>query len=45
MRSLFLIEAKIVATGTTPTGEIVKRVMTLEEYITRNKLVLKRMLF
>jgi hypothetical protein len=36
MRSLFLPEAKMVATGTTPAGEIVKRVMTVEDYITRN---------
>lgn len=36
MRTLFLPEAKMVATGTTPTGEIVKRVMTVEDYITRN---------
>jgi hypothetical protein len=36
MRSLFLPEAKMVATGTSQTGEIVKRVMTVEDYITRN---------
>jgi hypothetical protein len=36
MRSLFLPEAKMVATGNSPAGEIVKRVMTVEDYISRN---------
>jgi hypothetical protein len=36
MRTLFLPEAKMVATGTDTTGKIVKRVMTVEDYITRN---------
>jgi hypothetical protein len=42
MRSLFLPEAKMVATGTSQTGEIVKRVMTVEDYITRNGPVLEK---
>jgi hypothetical protein len=42
MRTLFLLEAKMIATGTTPTGEIVKRVMTVEDYITRNGPVLEK---
>jgi len=42
MRSLFLPEAKMIATGTSQTGEIVKRVMTVEDYITRNGPVLEK---
>ena len=42
MRTLFLPEAKMVATGTSNTGEIVKRVMTVEDYITRNGPVLEK---
>ncbi len=42
MRSLFLPEAKMVATATTPNGDIVKRVMTVEDYITRNGPVLEK---
>jgi hypothetical protein len=42
MRSLFLPEAKMVATGTTPGGDIVKRVMTVEDYITRNGPILEK---
>jgi hypothetical protein len=42
MRTLFLPEAKMVATGTSATGEIVKRVMTVEDYITRNGPVLEK---
>lgn len=42
MRSLFLPEGKLVATGVNPAGELVKRVMTVEEYITRNGPVLER---
>lgn len=42
MRSLFLPESKMIATGTTPAGEIVKRVMTVEDYITRNGPVLEK---
>jgi hypothetical protein len=42
MRSLFLPEAKMVATGTSQTGEIVKRVMTVEDYITRNGPMLEK---
>ncbi len=34
MRSLFLPEGKLVAAGQRPTGEVVKRVMTVEDYIT-----------
>ncbi|MEJ8818117.1 hypothetical protein [Lacibacter sp. H407] len=34
MRSLFLPEGKLVATAVRPTGEVVKRVLTVEEYIT-----------
>lgn len=33
MRSLFLPEGKLCATGQRPTGEIVKRIMTVEDYI------------
>jgi len=33
MRSLFLPEGKLVATGQRPTGEIVKRVLSVEDYI------------
>ncbi len=33
MRSLFLPEGKLVATGQRPNGDIVKRVMTVEDYI------------
>lgn len=42
MRSLFLPEAKMIATGTTATGEIVKRVMTVEDYIARSGPVLEK---
>jgi hypothetical protein len=42
MRSLFLQEAKMVATGTSQTGEIIKRVMTVEDYITRNGPMLEK---
>lgn len=42
MRSLFLAEAKMVATGVRPTGEIVKRVMTVEDYITQSGPVLEK---
>jgi len=42
MRSLFLPEAKMVATGVRPTGEIVKRVMTVEDYISQNGPVLEK---
>lgn len=42
MRSLFLPEAKMVATGNGPNGEIIKRVMTVEDYITRNGPVLEK---
>jgi hypothetical protein len=42
MRSLFLPEAKMIATGTTPGGDIVKRVMTVEDYINRNGPVLEK---
>ncbi len=33
MRNLFLPEAKLIATGQRPNGELIKRVMTVEEYI------------
>lgn len=33
MRSLFLQEAKMIATAQRPNGELVKRVMTVEDYI------------
>jgi hypothetical protein len=36
MRTLFLPEGKLVATGKRPTGELVKRVMTVEDYITNS---------
>ena len=42
MRSLFLPEAKMVATVSGQMGEIVKRVMTVEDYITRNGPVLEK---
>lgn len=42
MRSLFLPEAKMVATGNRPNGEIIKRVMTVEDYITTNGPVLEK---
>lgn len=42
MRSLFLPEAKMIATGTSASGEIVKRVMTVEDYIIRNGPVLEK---
>lgn len=42
MRSLFLPEAKMVATGVRPTGEIVKRTMTVEDYITQSGPVLEK---
>lgn len=36
MRSLFLPEGKLVATAVRPTGEVVKRVLTVEDYITQS---------
>jgi hypothetical protein len=36
MRSLFLPEGKLVATAVRPTGEIVKRVLTVEDYISQS---------
>jgi hypothetical protein len=42
MRSLFLPEAKLVATGQRPNGELVKRVMTVEEYILKSGPVLEK---
>jgi hypothetical protein len=36
MRSLFLPEGKLVATAVRPTGEVVKRVLTLEDYISQS---------
>lgn len=42
MRTLFLPEAKMVATGVRPSGEIVKRVMTVEDYISQNGPVLEK---
>jgi hypothetical protein len=33
MRSLFLPEGRLSATGQRPTGEVVKRIMTVEDYI------------
>lgn len=42
MRTLFLPEAKMVATGVGPNGEIIKRVMTVEDYITRNGPMLEK---
>lgn len=35
-RSLFLPSGRLIATGRRPTGEIVSRVMSSEDYITRN---------
>jgi hypothetical protein len=42
MRSLFLPEAKLVATGQRSNGELVKRVMTVEEYILNSGPVLEK---
>lgn len=42
MRSLFLPEAKMVATGVRPNGEIVKRIMTVEDYITQSGPLLEK---
>ena len=42
MRSLFLPEAKMIATGTSASGEMIKRVMTVEDYITRNGPLLEK---
>ena len=42
MRSLFLSEGKLVATAVRPTGEVVKRVLTVEEYINSNGPVLEK---
>jgi hypothetical protein len=42
MRSLFLPESKLIATGQRPTGELVKRVMTVEEYISNSGPVLEK---
>lgn len=42
MRSLFLPEGKLVATAVRPTGEVVKRVLTVEEYINSNGPVLEK---
>ena len=36
MRSLFLPEGKLVATAVRPTGEVVKRVLTVEDYISQS---------
>ncbi len=42
MRTLFLPEGKLVATAVRPTGEVVKRVLTVEEYINSNGPVLEK---
>lgn len=42
MRSLFLPEGKLVATAVRPTGEVVKRVLTVEDYITQSGPVLEK---
>ncbi len=42
MRSLFLPEGKLVATAVRPTGEVVKRVLTVEDYISSNGPVLEK---
>lgn len=42
MRSLFLPEGKLVATGQRPNGELVKRVMTVQDYITNSGPVLEK---
>ena len=42
MRSLFLPEGKLVATGQRPTGEIVKRVLTVEDYISTSGPILEK---
>lgn len=42
MRSLFLPEGKLIATAVRPTGEVVKRVLTVEDYITQSGPVLEK---
>lgn len=42
MRSLFLPEGKLVATAVRPTGEVVKRVLTVEDYITQSGPVIEK---
>jgi hypothetical protein len=42
MRSLFLPEGKLIATAVRPTGELVKRVLTVEDYITQSGPVLEK---
>jgi hypothetical protein len=42
MRSLFLPEGKLVATAVRPTGEVVKRVLTVEDYISQSGPVLEK---
>lgn len=42
MRSLFLPEGIMVATGLRPTGEVVKRTMTVEDYINTSGPVLEK---
>ena len=42
MRSLFLLEGKLIATAVRPTGDVVKRVLTVEDYITQSGPVLEK---
>ena len=42
MRSLFLPEGKLIATAVRSTGEVVKRVLTVEDYITQSGPVLEK---
>ncbi len=42
MRSLFLPEGKLVATSVRPSGEVVKRVLSVEDYITSSGPVLEK---
>ncbi len=42
MRSLFLPEGRLIATAVRPTGEVVKRVLTVEDYITQSGPVLEK---
>lgn len=42
MRSLFLPEGKLVATAVRPTGEVVKRVLTVDDYIAQSGPVIEK---
>lgn len=42
MRGLFLPEGKLVATAVRPTGEVIKRVLTVEDYIAQSGPVIEK---